>query len=112
MVRKTLGRLACVMAMIGLSASSVPTVQLASAATPAAHTVRAPIVAGSPHAAPTVRSMESGRGWGAMIGCSACLIGAGVVIAGGPAAIIIAVNAPGSSIALLACAATCYEAFQ
>jgi hypothetical protein len=40
------------------------------------------------------------------------MVGAGLVIAGGPAAILIAVNTPGSALAVMGCAATCYEAFQ
>ena len=112
MVGKTLGRMAFVMAMFGASAASAPAVSLVSAASPAVSTVSATSGAHRQQATPVARSIEAGRGWGSMIACSACLLGTGVVIAGGPAAIIIAVNTPGSAIAMLACAATCYEAFQ
>jgi parvulin-like peptidyl-prolyl isomerase len=47
-----------------------------------------------------------------MIACAACVAGAGFAIAGGPATLIVAVNAPGSAVAVMACAAACYEAFQ
>jgi hypothetical protein len=56
--------------------------------------------------------IETGKGWGSMIACAACAVGAGITIAGGPAALLIAVNAPGSAFALMACTAACYEAFQ
>jgi hypothetical protein len=53
-----------------------------------------------------------GRGWGSIIGCAACAVGAGAIAAGGPAAVMIAVNTPGSAMAAIACAGACYEAFQ
>ena len=46
-----------------------------------------------------------------MIACAACAVGAGAIIAGGPGAILLAVNAPGSAVALLACGESCYAAF-
>jgi hypothetical protein len=47
-----------------------------------------------------------------MIACAACVVAAGAIVAGGPVAVTIAVNAPGSAMAVIACAGACYEAFQ
>jgi hypothetical protein len=68
-------------------------------------------VAATPSASTAVATIgPSGRGWGVVFGCVGCLIAGGLVVAGGPGSILIAVNTPGSSIALLACAGSCYEA--
>ena len=107
-----LRRIACMGAMLGLSVASSPRLQAASAAPAAVASVNSSH-APSPAAAPEVRSLiETGKGWGSMISCAACAVAAGITIAGGPATILVAVNAPGSAIALLACVAACYEAFQ
>ena len=108
MTGKFYRRIASLTAMLGLGVASSPRVQVAAAA------ATVTMVAGAPHSAPSVSlpSTVSGSGWGSMIGCAACAVAAGVIIAGGPGAVLAAVNAPGSAIALLACGATCYEAFQ
>jgi hypothetical protein len=119
MVRRTFRRIASVAAMLGLAVASAPGTQSASAAS-AASAASVASAAGSlaSHAVATTpvertRSQDAaGRGWGGMIGCAACIVGAGIVIAGGPATIVAALYTPGSAIAALACAATCYEAFQ
>jgi hypothetical protein len=107
MTNIVLRRIACLAAMLGLGMASFPSVQAASAATVAASVGQASPAAAT-IAAPT--SAQTGSGWGAIISCAGCAIAAGVVVAGGPASILIAVNTPGSSIALLACAGACYEA--
>jgi hypothetical protein len=106
-------RIACVAALIGLGAASVPQLE---AAPPAAATATAAATTGAGAAVThagvqsTIASRASGRGWGSMIGCAACIVGAGLLVAGGPGAILLAINAPGSAIGALACAASCYEA--
>ena len=69
-------------------------------------------VASSPGVGASENPSGTGKGWGSAIACAACVAGAGLAIAGGPATLIIAVNAPGSAVAVMACAASCYEAFQ
>ncbi len=107
MTNIVLRRIACLAAMLGLGVASFPGVQTASAA---------PVVASVGHANPAIAtisapaSARTGKGWGAIISCAGCAIAAGIVVAGGPASILLAVNTPGSSIALLACAGACYEA--
>lgn len=91
MIGRALGRTALLLAMMGVSATTVP---------------------GGSFAAATKDPNETGKGWGSMLACSACLLGAGMVIAGGPASIIVAVNTPGSAVAALACVSSCYDAFQ
>ena len=110
MVGAIFRRIACVGAMLGLGVASSPRMQAASTA---------PVVTASvssTHATSTAASAqqpsETGRGWGSMIGCAACAVATGLIVAGGPATLIIAVNTPGSAVALLGCGATCYEAFQ
>jgi hypothetical protein len=99
--------------MLALGVASSPRLQTA-AARPALPSTATSGHATVPAATASIENpIEMGRGgFGAMIGCAACAVAAGLTIAGGPAAILIAVNAPGSAVALLACAATCYEAFQ
>lgn len=110
MTGKFYRRIACLAAMLGLGVASSPTMQVAAAA-PARATVG--VTSTAPSAASTTPARgATGAGWGSMIGCAACAVGAGIIIAGGPGAVIAAANAPGSAIALMACAATCYEAFQ
>ncbi len=53
------------------------------------------------------RLILEGGALGAIVGCAGCLVATGFVLAGGPIAVVVAANAPGSAIALLACAATC-----
>ena len=112
MVRKAFRRIAGVAALIGLAVASSPHARTAAAA-PASVPVATASHAAAPAPVEGAQSQaETGRGWGGMIGCAACLVGAGIVVAGGPASIIAAVYTPGSAIAALACAATCYEAFE
>jgi hypothetical protein len=101
-------RFACVAALIAMGVASAPPIEAAPAATATVATGGS----GVAHAAAVTRlaSRETGRGWGSMIACAACAVGAGAVIAGGPGAILIAINTPGSAVALMACAASCYEA--
>jgi hypothetical protein len=111
MISPILRRIACAGAILGLGVASSPRVQAAAAA---------PVMTASVNSSHTMstatasawRPTETGRGWGSMIGCAACAVATGFIVAGGPATILVAVNTPGSAIALLACAATCYEAFQ
>jgi tartrate dehydratase alpha subunit/fumarate hydratase class I-like protein len=112
MVNGVLRRIACTGAIIGLGIASSPRAQAEAAARVAAAPVASSNAAAAAATATRAPAEEIGRGWGAMIGCASCLLGAGIVIAGGPAAILIAVNTPGSSIAVLGCIATCYEAVQ
>jgi hypothetical protein len=101
-------RFACVAALIGLGVASAPRIEAAPAAAVVATTG-----SGVTHSVSATRlaAREAGSGWGSMIACAACAVGAGVIIAGGPGAILIAINTPGSAVALLACGASCYEAF-
>ena len=48
----------------------------------------------------------------ACIGCASCVVATGMIAAGGPGSILIAVNTPGSAVAAMACVAVCYEAVQ
>jgi hypothetical protein len=109
MTNNTFRRITCLMAMLALGVASSLNVRPAAAAvagTPAASPVAA---AGSAPVA-TLVMRQTGRGWGAIIACAGCAIAGGLVVAGGPASVLIAVNTPGSSIALLACVGACYEA--
>ena len=98
--------------MLALGVASSPRLEAAGARPDGA----APAIsghAGAPAADAAIKNLvETGKGWGSMIACAACAVGAGFAIAGGPATLLVAVNAPGSAVALLACAAACYEAFQ
>src|ERR1019366_3501230 len=98
--------------ILSLGIASSPRAQAASAAPDAATAVNSNHATSPAAAAYAQRSGQTGRGWGSMIACAACVVAAGLVVAGGPASIVIAVNAPGSAIAVLACAAACYEAFR
>jgi hypothetical protein len=107
MTNIVLRRIACLAAMLGLGMASFPSAQaapVATAVTSIGHATAATSTIAAPGAA------QAGKGWGAIISCAGCAIAAGIVVAGGPASILIAVNTPGSSIALLACAGACYEA--
>ena len=115
MASGTFRRVAYVGAILGLGIASSPYVQAVSAASAAPATAAA--VSSTYATSPTVvasaqRPVATGRGWGSMIACAACVVGAGLVVAGGTTTIVIAMNAPGSAIAVMACAAACYEAFQ
>jgi hypothetical protein len=107
MTNIVLRRIACLAAMLGLGVASFPSAQAAPLA-PAGTAISQASAVATPIAA-SARA-QAGQGWGSIIGCTGCLIAAGLVVAGGPASILIAVNTPGSAIALLACAGTCYEA--
>jgi hypothetical protein len=107
MTNNVLRRIACLAAMLGLGMASLPGAQAVPAALAPASISQA--TAGTTPAAVSVTT-PTGRGWGSIIGCAGCAIAAGLVVAGGPASILIAVNTPGSAIALLGCVGTCYEA--
>ena len=111
MISPILRSIACVGAILGLGVASSPRMQAASAAPVVTVSVNSNHTM-STAAASALRPSETGRGWGSMIGCAACAVATGLIVAGGPATLIIAVNTPGSAVALLACAATCYEAFR
>ena len=57
-------------------------------------------------------SVAIGRGLGSMITCGVCAVGAAGIAMGGPGAILVAINTPGSAPALLGCVAACYESFK
>ena len=107
-----LRRIACAGAMLGLGIASSPRLQAANVAPIAVAAASANHAMPAQAASTPVNANVTGEGWGAMIGCAACVVAAGMTLAGGPVAIAIAVTAPGSAIALLACAAVCYDAFQ
>ncbi len=111
MISPILRSIACAGAILGLGVASSPRMQAASAAPVVTTSVNSNHTM-STAAASAQQPSETGRGWGSMIGCAACAVAAGLIVAGGPATLIVAVNTPGSAVALLACAATCYEAFQ
>lgn len=102
MTNNTLRRIACLVTLLALVALPAPSLRPAVSV---ANGASAPIVVTD-----AAVSRKAGRGWGAMLGCAGCLVAGGLVVAGGPASILIAVNTPGSAIALLACAGSCYEA--
>ena len=104
MTNNGLRRIACLAAMLGLGVTSFPSAQAAPVAT-AISQATAPAAAIAAPAAP-----QTGKGWGAIFGCAGCAVAGALIVAGGPGSILIAVNTPGSSIALLACAGSCYEA--
>jgi hypothetical protein len=112
MMSNTFRRIACLGAILGLGVASSPRVHAAPAPQAASASVTVAHASPATAGASAQTQAESGRGWGSMIGCAACIVAAGLVVAGGPVSIIIAVNAPGSAIAVMGCAATCYEAFQ
>ncbi len=102
-------RVACVAALIGLGVASAPRIEASPATTVVVATTGSTIT----HTASATRvaARETGSGWGSMIACAACAIAAAGVVAGGPGAVLIAINTPGSAVALLACGASCYDAF-
>lgn len=104
MTNNTFRQIACLVTLLALTLTPNLSVRPAPATT-------APSVVRAAGAASTgaLALPKTGRGWGALIGCTGCLIGGGLIVAGGPASILIAVNTPGSSIALLACVGSCYE---
>ena len=97
MARAFFRRVVCAGAILALCVATAPPLRITGA----------PAAAPSSAAAPA-----SGQGWGSMIACAACVVAAGAIVAGGPVAVTIAVNAPGSAMAVIACAGACYEAFQ
>jgi hypothetical protein len=96
MARTISRRVVCAGAILALCVATAPPLRIEAAA-PAPSSAVAP---------------ASGQGWGSMIACAACVVAAGAIIAGGPVAVTIAVNAPGSAMAVIACAGACYEAFE
>lgn len=113
MARTALRRIACVAAMLALGVASSPRVQAATVApvTPSAAAAINANHATSPATA-LVEPNVTGRGWGTMLACAGCVVAAAGIVAAGPAAIVVAIHTPGSALALLACTAACYEAFQ
>ncbi|MFI5233505.1 MAG: hypothetical protein ACHQSE_13430 [Gemmatimonadales bacterium] len=109
MTNNTFRRITCLVAMLALGVASSLNVRPAVAATAGA-SATSPAAAAASAAVATPTAGQSGRGWGALIACAGCAIAGGLIVAGGPASILIAVNTPGSSIALLACVGSCYEA--
>ncbi|MGH7653851.1 MAG: hypothetical protein ACREN6_04225 [Gemmatimonadaceae bacterium] len=102
-------RITCLMATLALGVASSLNVRPAAAAVAGTSVASAAAAEGSaPVAAPV--TPQTGRGWGSIIACAGCAIAGGLVVAGGPASILIAVNTPGSAVALLACVGACYEA--
>jgi hypothetical protein len=112
MTGKFYRRIACLAATLGLGVASSPSMQTAAAASAVTAVAGATNAASAASVTPTPAQDLTGNGWGSMIGCAACAVAAGIIIAGGPGAVLAAANAPGSAIAVLACGATCYEAFQ
>jgi len=108
MTNNTFRRLACLVAMLALGVASTLSMRPAAAAIAGTPVARPAAAVSATAATPATR--QAGRGWGAIIGCAGCAIAGGLVVAGGPASILIAVNTPGSSVALLACVGSCYEA--
>lgn len=104
MTNNTFRRIACLVTLLALTMT--PNIGVRPAATKATSVV--PATGGASSA--TQAAPKIGRGWGSILGCAGCLVAGGLVVAGGPASILIAVNTPGSSIALMACAGSCYEA--
>src|SRR6185437_8357558 len=85
MTNNTLRRVACLVTLLALTMT--PNIGARAVATNPMSV--APVAAGAStatHAAPKI-----GRGWGAMLGCAGCLVAGGLVVAGGPASILIAV---------------------
>jgi hypothetical protein len=108
MTNNTFRSIACLVATLALGVASSLTVRPAASAS-ASTSVTRPATPAAP-AAVTPATRQTGRGWGAIIGCAGCVIAGGLVVAGGPASILVAVNTPGSALALLACVGSCYEA--
>jgi hypothetical protein len=111
MTRVFLRRIASVGAMLGLAVATSPRIEAAPTAPVATASVNANQVT-LPAATATQRASETGRGWGAMLACAGCAVAAGLIAAGGPGSILIAVNTPGSALALMTCVAVCNEAVQ
>ena len=109
---KILRRLASVGAVLALIIASSPRLDATPQSSGRAAAVAGNLAPSQAAVEATGRAPQTGEGWGAMIACAGCLVGAGVIVAGGPAAIIVAANLPGSAIAAMACVAVCYEAFQ
>lgn len=114
MTRAALRRIACVGAMLGLGVAASPRVQAAPAApvTPATAAAVSSNHAPSPSVIAPAQQAVTGRGWGSMLACAGCVVAATGIVAAGPAAIIYALYMPGGALALMTCAAACYEAFQ
>ena len=104
MIKGIFRKLTCLAALAAFGVASAPRVQAAPAVSAAAG-------ASSSSAATVTVVPATGRGWGSIFACAGCAVAAAVVVAGGPGAILVAINTPGSAIAAMACAASCYEAF-
>ena len=102
-------RLTCMVAMLALGVASSLNARAAAAAK-AGTAVHTDGVGAASASVVAPATSKTGRGWGSIFGCAGCAIAGGLVVAGGPASILIAVNTPGSAVALLACVGSCYEA--
>ncbi len=107
-----LRRLATIGAVLALALASSPQLGATPQASAPAVTIASTHMSAQAAVGTANRASQTGQGWGTMIACAGCLAGAAAVVAGGPAAIIIAANMPGSAIAAIACTAVCYEAFR
>lgn len=54
---------------------------------------------------------DVGMGWKSGLACAACAAGGLTLAAAGPAAILAAAFFPGSTVIVVGCALTCYDAF-
>ena len=112
MMTSTFRRVACLGAMLALGVASGPESRPASAAQPTARHA-ASALAASVAPSPTIRSVdESGTGLGSILACAGCAVAAGLVVVGGPGAILVAVNSPGSALVLMGCISACYDALK
>lgn len=114
MASTALRRLSCVAAMLALGVASSPRAQAASMApvTPSTAAAASSTHATPPAATALVQPSVTGSGWGLMLACAGCVVAAAGLVAAGPATIVVAIHTPGSALAVLACTAACYEAFQ
>lgn len=53
-----------------------------------------------------------GTGFFEAVACAACVAGAGLIVAGGPGAVLVALHSPHSFWIAAACIASCVEAFE
>jgi hypothetical protein len=92
MMRRIIRWAVCAAAVVALGVGSSPRVNAAAVRPVAAN------------------SQVIGNGWGSMLACAACAVGAVAIASGGPGAVAVAINTPGGAQVLLACAASCYDA--
>ena len=95
MMKGILRRIVCAGALLALSVATSPGMNPAATI-----------------ATPATAANVPGEGWGSALACAACLVGAGLVVVGGPGSILIAVNTPGSAVAAAACVSACYDTFK